>query len=110
MVRNSTKDDDTKKVATTWVSTSAKGKQVSGWIDKATSRFHEILVAEVQSNRVLDGMDEREEDMLKNFAITAGVTKKKKRRFQEVVADDDIDNKLSAPNYLLTMGQTTAEI
>ena len=47
---------------------------------------------------------------LKNFAITEGVTKKKKRRFQQVVADDDIDNKLSAPNYLLTMGQTTAEI
>ena len=102
MVRTSTKDDDAKKVATTWASTSAKGKQVSGWIDRAASRLHEI-VTEVQSNRGLGGMDEREEDMLKNFAITAGGTKKKKKRRFEAVQGDDTTNTLSAPNYLLTM-------
>ena len=75
---------------------------MSGWIDRAASRFHEI-VTEVQSNRGLGGMDEREEDMLKKFAITAGGTKKKKKRRFEAVQGDDTTNTLSAPNYLLTM-------
>ena len=53
---------------TTWASTSAKGKQVSGWIDSAASHFHEI-VTEVQSNRGLVGMDDQEKNMLKNFSM-----------------------------------------
>ena len=108
MVRTITKDDDEKKVATTWASTSAKGKKMSGWVDKATSRFHEI-VKEVQSNREIDGMNEREEDMLKKFAITAGETKNKRKRKSQnlgAAADEDVDNTPSAPNYLLTLGQT----
>ena len=108
MVRTSTKDDGAKKVKTTWASTSAKGKQVSGWIDSAASRFHEI-VTEVQSNRGLVGMDDREEDMLKNFSIAAGGAKnKKKRRFEQVQGGDATDTP-SAPNYLITMGQNTME-
>ena len=62
MVRTSTKDDNAKKVKTTWASTSANGKQVSGWMDRAASHFHKI-VKEVQLNRGLSGMDEQEEDM-----------------------------------------------
>ena len=108
MVRTSTKDDGAKKVKTTWASTSAKGKHMSGWIDSAASRFHEI-VTEVQSNRGLDGMDEREEDMLKHFSITAGGTRKKKKRRFEVVQGGDSTSAPSAPDYLITMGQNTME-
>jgi len=108
MVRTSTKDDGAKKVKTTWASTSAKGKQVSSWIDSAASRFHEI-VTEVQSNRGLDGMDDREEDMLKHFSITGGGTKKKKKRRFEELQGGDATNTPSAPNYLITMGQNTME-
>ena len=80
MVRTSTKDDGANKVKTTWASTSAKGEQVSSWIDSTASPFHEI-VTEVQLNRGLVGMDDREEDiMLKNFSITVGGGLKRKRK------------------------------
>ena len=66
-------------------------------------------MTEVQSNRGLVGMDDREEDMLKNFSIAAGGAKNKKKRRFEQVQGGDATNTPSAPNYLITMGQNTME-